>query len=885
MLTPAKLGFAISSPLLLLREGKRKIQLSLGLDKGIATAEKVVSLLKEGVFDMHFSGEESWFKPKNESVFSLQYTVDPTIDKVEISDFIETKQEPLLVDFSGPGIINIHKEENIGNFIVTHNRRVYKILKFDKDNNPNSTAIFVEHVGELPERPEDPFMFTENDLQIILDIEILLSPEEPPVVANVNSDTLVPQPIPTLVLLPNQEILFSQYDQNEIDVFHKLMEIEFFKVDLRVEVSELKNIVIQNDNEILNVKKNFEPFGAFPEQGSRFYFTHEELSQKKVENLHITTEWLNKPNDFAEYYQNYTDDNGQPIINANTDFKVNIQLHDDLREIPIQKEISLFTEDNTIQVNDLPSLFHKNRPGYTYDLIDIEDVAETEVLEWQRYFSMALTPLDFQHQTYNRLLQKQALSGNITQLNSPYQPKFKTLRLGYTASETIVDTYKGIFKNNALLHIHPFGYSAIEEKESITLLPAYTDNGSLYMGISKLVPGQIVSILFQIAEGSADPESQKPILTFSYLKNNKWNTLPHTALVSDTTNGLMNTGIIQLQTPEDIGLGGTLLSSELHWLKVSVTNHINGISDLVAIKTQVIEAKLINTVVDDSHFETPLQQGSITETLQFIPEIETIAQPFTSNQGKPKEGDAAFNRRVSERLRHKNRALTMWDYEHLILENFPEVYKVKCLPCTKELGKVHITVVPDIRKSVPFNPLSPKVSASSISKIATFLSKHTPASAEFVVKNPTYLKVSTRCSIKFNTGVDQVYFKAKLIEELKEFLSPWAYGKTESISLGGTLDAGVVINFIAERPYVDFVANLKLFQSIDNESFVDVRAVNNGENVVIPDQPDMIIVSDIDHIINIVDDNNYNENSEIGINYMMIERDFKVAKNIEETEK
>ena len=33
--------------------------------------------------------------------------------------------------------------------------------------------------------------------------------------------------------------------------------------------------------------------------------------------------------------------------------------------------------------------------------------------------------------------------------------------------------------------------------------------------------------------------------------------------------------------------------------------------------------------------------------------------------------------RVSERLRHKNRAIQLWDYEHLILQNFPHLYRVK----------------------------------------------------------------------------------------------------------------------------------------------------------------------------------------------------------------
>ena len=62
-------------------------------------------------------------------------------------------------------------------------------------------------------------------------------------------------------------------------------------------------------------------------------------------------------------------------------------------------------------------------------------------------------------------------------------------------------------------------------------------------------------------------------------------------------------------------------------------------------------------------------------------EIDDI--PFISKEAKPSRSEALeYYRRISERLRHKNRAITSWDYEQIILENFPEVFKVKCLNST-----------------------------------------------------------------------------------------------------------------------------------------------------------------------------------------------------------
>ncbi|MGB3466309.1 MAG: hypothetical protein WBA74_13610, partial [Cyclobacteriaceae bacterium] len=148
------------------------------------------------------------------------------------------------------------------------------------------------------------------------------------------------------------------------------------------------------------------------------------------------------------------------------------------------------------------------------------------------------------------------------------------------------------------------------------------------------------------------------------------------------------------------------------------------------------------------------------------------------------------------------------------------------------------------------------------------------------VNNPYYSEVKIRCTVKFYQEVDQLFHQAKLEEELKKFLSPWAYDKTKNIQMGGVLDAGVLINFISEQEYVDFVANLRLFQNIDGD-ISDVTTLNDGRNAVLPTRPDMVITTAESHQIDLVDENQYDEDSETGINYMVIEEDFIVAKDFE----
>ncbi|SNR16924.1 baseplate J/gp47 family protein [Tenacibaculum jejuense] len=888
----ANLGFAISSPLLFLKEGKRKIFLNFQFSEELGDGKQLEKLLKKGFFNIQFSGEETWFQSKRATEYSISYDVKPDAERVLINDFKVVKEDPLIVDFYEPGVVFIKEEENIDKYIVNIRNEIYQILDFPHDS---SLAMSVVYIGQLPGEVKEPFMFTKNDLQIGLNLELILSEDEPPVTTNSEATNFVNATTPTLLFLVNQDVVLAYENENGVAIFQELMALTFSDIKLRVSVDGMKNVMIQNDQTTLNNKKTFELFGGLPEVGSNFYFGHEEISQKPIQSLQIETNWGNQPESFTTHYENYwkvsenslTPSVDQIPITSNSDFKIKLFLHDESSEIPVTDELSLFTADNKIAIQNIPELLKETRPGYVYRFKSSNEFSNSEITDWKRYFRLELDPIDFQHQLYNQLLIQQAFGSKEIQglvLNPPYLPKLKKISIGYTAETNILTNCKLVSEENKLSHIHPFGYKELTSKEHLSLLPDYQDNGSLLIGLSNIIPSQTVSVLFQMAEGSANPDVERPELKWSYLKEDIWIPLESKAIISDTTNGLLNTGIIRVQLPADATKGNTLLSNELHWLKVSVSIHIDGVSDIIAVKSQVVNAVLSNTVVASSHFQKPLQSESIQETQAFIPEIETISQPFTSSQGRPAEALTDFNYRISKRLRHKNRALTMWDYEHMILDRFPEVYKVKCLPDIKTLGKVNITVVPDIRKSLPFNPFQPKVGADVLERIHQVVEKHAPAYASIHVKNPTYLKVSTRCSVKFCAGYDEIFYQSKLINEIKQFLSPWAYGETEHIRLGGTLDAGKLINFIAERPYVDFVAKLKMFQSVGNQSLVDVTSVNNGENIVIPNEPDMVIVSDEIHVIDIVDGTDYVEGTQRGINYMIVERDFTVAKDLLKTE-
>ena len=300
------------------------------------------------------------------------------------------------------------------------------------------------------------------------------------------------------------------------------------------------------------------------------------------------------------------------------------------------------------------------------------------------------------------------------------------------------------------------------------------------------------------------------------------------------------------------------------------------VCDIVRIHPHAALAVFDNDGNAPEHLAVPLAAESIKETLTPTAGVARIRQPYTSFGGKTPEQPADFNVRVSERLRHKRRALTSWDYERLVLEKFPQIYKVKCLPASpgahpRDLGRIVLVVIPDIRNRLPFNPFEPKVPADQIRDIEAFLRDKTPPFAIVEVRNAHYVPVKVRCGVRFLPGRDEGYCRQRLMDELNRFLSPWAYDEGADIVIGGSLYANSIINFIDQRDYVDFVAGFKLFTGAD-ENYVQEPA--EGGYRASTNRPDGVLVASRQHRFDVIPDADYRVEEFTGINYMMVELDF-----------
>ncbi|MDJ0846212.1 MAG: baseplate J/gp47 family protein, partial [Crocosphaera sp.] len=454
-------------------------------------------------------------------------------------------------------------------------------------------------------------------------------------------------------------------------------------------------------------------------------------------------------------------------------------------------------------------------------------------------------------------------------LNEPYTPTIQTISLTYKAySETvnISSTSPDDFANPDLEFFHLTYFGPMREhgyqrqqiesqikagiNTAVPLLPNYNHAGELLIGLSQLNGGDSVSILFQVAEGSANPDLPSEDLHWFVLCDNYWKPLSRSQVVLDTTNKLLTSGIIQFVIPLEATTHNTILPKGLIWLKAGIKlkptlkDNVMAVCQLIDVAANAIEVKFVDRGNDPNHLLTALQPGGITKLKNGLSAIKTVKQPYASFGGRSVESHSDFYTRVSERLRHKNRCLTAWDYERIILEAFPKVHQVKCIPHAKENswlapGHLLIIVVPDLKNKNAINPLEPKVDTDTIERITNYVKKRAGMQVNVKVKNPRYQKIKVDFKVKFYAGYEFNHYQTQLGQEIINFLSPWADNSQGKISFGGKVYKSVLLDLVEDLSYVDYVTDFKMYSLSGNDI-----------NEVQPDTPDTILVSHPEHTIN-----------------------------------
>ena len=422
----------------------------------------------------------------------------------------------------------------------------------------------------------------------------------------------------------------------------------------------------------------------------------------------------------------------------------------------------------------------------------------------------------------------------------PYTPMIGSIKLAYKAETTAqslsanpLDTEEARAaeekKFNArevqLFHLTPFGnreehgyikrHLGFLPSSDATFLPSYPNAGEFYIGLSGAEPLRVVNLLFQLAEGSADPELPVQKIEWSILSQNHWKPLGKEHILEEYTNHFLRSGIISFYLPKEATSDNSLMDSGLHWVKASLSQHATAVCKVVGVHAQAARAVWANQNNAPDHLLSALPANTIKKLVNEIGPIKKVLQPYASFGGRPKEQPHVFYTRVSERLRHKDRAVTIWDYEHLVLEEFPSVHKAKCLNHTGPggefaPGQVTMVLIPQLRNQNAVDILQPKFNAGLLRDVELFLQKKASKFVQIHAQNPDYEEVLVNVKVKFRKGFEAGFYAGQLNTDLIRFLTPWAFEEGRDVHFGGSIHKSRLIAFLEQLAYVDYVEDFTL---------------------------------------------------------------------------
>jgi len=809
------LGWALSAPLLHLAEGTRKITVTIGLEPAsFVLSTFLADLGIDEAADIRAAIADAWII----QLSGVKGWIEPELGPVRISRDVQSGGD---------------------------------YWSFDDVARPDGSG----------DRPA---------LQLVLH----LGPERDPVAAAPGMDV----PRLRVMLRPKRDQLTGEWTT----LAQPFEPLRVAAIRISTEVIGLRGLQLQHDDRKLDARKPFEPFGSEPAPDAVFYLSHPELVRERLNGVTFKVDWSGLPGD-PMHYANYAPE-GAPA-NYIKDFKLDATLIDHNLDLLLDSLKVPFGPDATssLALLTLPDLLTKKYPGFNY--VRWPDLAPSaDLRNAGRCWRLDLST-DLGHRAYGTVAARWAANlavdiagGRVPsghpvsyyQVNPPYTPLLRRLSVDYMAS---VELQPGQPDSpGQLLHQHPFG-EAVVGAEQPSLLPIYETAGELYIGLRGLKAPQQATLLVQLAEGTSNPDLDPATVHWACLDGDAWRAVE---VIADATRDLLNSGIVELALPAVAP--SNLLPGGLYWLRAAVGRSAASVCNCVDIHAQAARVRFDDQGNAATHYAQPLPVGSITRLANADARITAMQQPYTSFGGRAPEPPQQFRIRVSERLRHRQRALAPWDVERLVLQRFGQIYKAKCLPAEPAPGTLTVIVIPDIRRALPSDALAPKAPANLLADIRGHIAERAPAGARVLVRNARFVPVRLRLSVRFLAGQDETYAVTRLNDDLVRFLAPWAYDDAAELMIGSRIYANSVIDFVDRRDYVDYVGDIKLFRVRSNGSteYVLPPADDADGYHIATERPDEVLVAARAHDIDIIPPAGYQQATYTGIDYMKIELDFVV---------
>ena len=668
-----------------------------------------------------------------------------------------------------------------------------------------------------------------------------------------------------------------------------LRDLELKSLDIEVSAAGLRDLHLYNEAGRLDGQQPFTPFGAMPAQGSYLLVGNSEIFRKPLTALSMQIDWHQIPPTSRHFNDLYTAYGREAGITWNS-FMVGVSALSEHQFKPVDEvdraQMPLFTPVEMDEAQEAIPLRRTVLPNLDLARLAIKADPELDQIgpytqETQNGFiRLELTQPEaaFGHHIYQERF-TQAITHNAQPKNQdapvpvpgqPYTPMIKQLTLSYQARVRLDLSESGGREDRPeqLFHLHPFGISGIFSRgrrriDPLHLLPQYHEDGYLYIGLRDVQAPETLSLLFQLTVSQTRDHSRfrQPAITWSYLTRNEWVPFAAEHHLLDTTEGFTRTGLVQLYLPRDISTRNDIMPAGTFWLRVAVSGDTEVLCHALDVRTQAVRARWVPDAYPD-RLALPLPAERIRTLAQPVADIQAVTQPFPSFYGHPAEDDVAYFGRVSERLRHKNRAISPWDIERLVLDQFHTLQQVKCIthlthPDYLEAGSdIVLAVVPGVNDSP--DPRRPRVNFRTLREVQDRLAQHmTPfAHRKLKVRNPQYEFIRIYANMRFVEGANNGQTLQRLAQAVTHYLCPWMDDPAHPLNLGTGLSEDVLLNFIKGLDYVAGVWDFSLLHiwfDEDRERYV-IRDTSRETDMVsiIQPRPWGVLIPDDDHQIRII---------------------------------
>ncbi|BDD09412.1 hypothetical protein FUAX_18440 [Fulvitalea axinellae] len=576
----------------------------------------------------------------------------------------------------------------------------------------------------------------------------------------------------------------------------------------------------------------FQPFGPIPEEGSYLIIGSSELVGKKVSDISLRLDWetLPKEKSLASYFRGYN------IPVSDDDYRLEIFVRDNREwvkklEVPLQNENAkgeriVFRKH--LVLNGLQSsVFTSDKP----DAIKIR-LKAPELAFGHKYYASALSDVLLYNSKYGKKLPKE-------QPKAPLVPALNKVRLSYRSVERLD------FENEAsFYHLSVFGYrkNQLRKGLSTSLLYQEKDSPSFMMALDKIPENKRLDLFFQIKESPQAVVGVKRNLNWYAMDRNNWRAIGTDMKLGDTSNGFLNTGFVRLRLSGNMTSDNTLMGKGRYWIMATSEKADGKRPERIERIYENVLSVEWNGDGSGEHLKKGLPAGQIEKFVEQPTGVSSVMQIGKTFGGLGLEGKGDFQQRVSERLRHKNRALMAVDYEQLVLENFPEVGRVKCFTADMHDGKVFVP--PGKLRIVPMpidlSPERPYLKQECLLRIRDFIRTKTSPFVDVQVSNPVFEAVRISASVSFTSSHSDGFLVNRVKETVKSFIETWRNPDLESEIFGNPLFGSELLTQIQALPYVQFVTSFSMYKISEKETgkkLFDTAREEQMQIVINPEYP------------------------------------------------